>query len=152
MKGSEIFYRKQQVAYYFIQGYNQSQIAEKLDISTKTVYRDLSDMKNESYEWFSGFCTGGILFYHKRNFDCNDKIMTELWKVFESTESEAMKLKVLDSIGDKARSSSEMLSESYNLKNIGNTFSPLGFRYRPINEETDILSEQNVQQKDKTSE
>jgi len=152
VKGSEIFYRKQQVAYYFIQGYNQSQIAEKLDISTKTVYRDLSDMKNESYEWFSGFCTGGILFYHKRNFDCNDKIMTELWKVFESTESEAMKLKVLDSIGDKARSSSEMLSESYNLKNIGNTFSPLGFRYRPINEETDILSEQNVQQKDKTSE
>jgi len=111
MKSQEVFLRRKQVWHYYTQGYNQIQIAEKLKTSVKTVQRDFKNLRKESVDWFNMLRHGEIQFHHKSNYDSIQNITNELWKIYEKTEDEEKKLKILNMISRKTEISSKILSK-----------------------------------------
>jgi len=67
-KESEIFIRQQKVWDLFIQGFTQQQIADKLNVSAKTISRDFQQLKKESMEWMNALPEGEIQLNHKKKF------------------------------------------------------------------------------------
>ena len=88
MKKSEIIYRRQEVWDLFTQGYNQLQIAKKLNVSYKTVARDLQELKKDARGWLENLDEGEIQIYQKKNFDTITRVSNELWKIFDNTKNE----------------------------------------------------------------
>jgi len=87
--------RKRKVWDLMLQGYTQQQIAEKFGVSLKTISRDFQELKKESAEWMEALPKGQIQVYHKSNLEIIEKVAQELWKLFENTEDEKLKLMVL---------------------------------------------------------
>ncbi len=110
MKKEEVFFRRRQVWHYYTQGYNQLQIADKLNVSAKTVQRDFQMLRKEAIEWFNTLRYGQIQLHHKSNFDSNQKVIFELWQLYEGEKDEDKKLKILNMISHKTEISSKMLS------------------------------------------
>lgn len=111
MKKEEIFFRRRQIWNYYTQGYNQIQIAEKLKTSVKTIRRDFQSLKTESIEWFNQLRYGQIQMQHKSNYDSMSNVANELWKIYEKTEDDEKKLKILELISKKTEASSKILSK-----------------------------------------
>jgi len=95
--------RKRQVWNLVLQGYTQQQIAEKFNVSLKTISRDFHELKKESAEWMETLPKGQIQMYHKSNFEVFEKVNMELWKLYEQTEDEKLKLKILNTIAEKRK-------------------------------------------------
>jgi len=95
--------RKRQVWNLVLQGYTQQQIAEKFNVSLKTISRDFHELKKESAEWMETLPKGQLQMYHKSNFEVFEKVNMELWKLYEQTEDEKLKLKILNTIAEKRK-------------------------------------------------
>jgi len=115
-KESEIFFRRKKTWDLYLQGFSQQDIAEKLNVSYKTISRDFHEMKKESARWMETLPKGEIQLYHKSNFEMLKKVSQELWNLFEKTEDEKLKLKILSTIADKSKLHSDMLDPSHFLK------------------------------------
>lgn len=113
MKKSEVFFRRQQVWDLFIQGHNQIQIAEKLNVSYKTVTRDLQELKKDARDWLANLDEGDIQIHQKKNFDNITRVSNELWKIFENTKDENKKIKILNFITSNSKSSSELMDDKH---------------------------------------
>jgi len=95
-----------------LEGYTQQQIAEKFDVSLKTISRDFQELKKESAEWMETLPKGQLQMYHKSNFEIIEQVTRELWKLFEETEDEKLKLKILNTIAEKRRLMQDMMNPS----------------------------------------
>ena len=115
-KESEIFIRQQKVWNLFIQGFTQQQIADKLNVSAKTISRDFQQLKKESMEWMNALPEGEIQLHHKKNFEMIEKVIQELWKIYDDMEDDDKKLKVLNLIAEKSKMHIEMLNPNNILK------------------------------------
>ncbi len=115
-KDSEIYLRRQKAWGLFIQGFSQQEIAEKLNVSYKTISRDFHELKKESAKWMETLPRGEIQLYHKSNFEMVKRVNQELWKLYEETEDEKLKLKILSTIAEKSKLHSQMLDSSNFLK------------------------------------
>ena len=104
--------RKRKVWDLMLQGYTQQQIAEKFCVSLKTISRDFQELKKESAEWMEALPKGQIQMYHKSNFEIIEKVTQELWKLFENTEDEKLKLKVLKTIAEKCKLKGNLLDSN----------------------------------------
>ena len=113
MKKSEIVSRRQEVWDLFTQGYNQLQIAKKLNVSYKTVARDLQELKKDARSWLKNLDEGEIQIYQKKNFDAITKVSNELWKIFDNTKNEDKKIKILNLITSNSKSSSELMDDKH---------------------------------------
>ncbi len=111
-KESEIYLRKQKGWELFIQGFRQQEIAEKLNVSYKTISRDFHELKKESVKWMETLPKGQLQMYHKSNFEIIEQVTRELWKLYEETEDEKLKLKILNTIAEKRRLVQEMMNPS----------------------------------------
>jgi len=100
-KESEIYIRKQKVWDFLTQGFTQQQIADKLQVSLKTIFRDFQEIKKESIEWMETLPKGEIQLYYKTTFELIDTSINEMWKLFEKTEDEKLKLNILRTIIEK---------------------------------------------------
>ena len=105
----EIEIRLQKVWSLFLQGFSQQKIAEKLHVSLKTISRDFQDLKTESMEWMDSLPEGEIQLHHKKNLESVEKVIQEFWNIYESTEDENKKLKLLNFIAEKSKLHSEMM-------------------------------------------
>ncbi len=112
--------RKRKVWELVLQGFTQQQIAEKFDLSLKTISRDIQELKKESAEWMESLPKGQIQMYHKSNFEIIDKVTKELWNLYEKTEDEKLKLKVLNTIAEKRKLHANLL-DSKNLLQVRNS-------------------------------
>ena len=113
MKKQKIIERRFAVWNLHIKGYTQTQIAEKLNISTKTVARDIHILKKDTRNWFNNLRYGEIQFYYKNNYDSIQKTIHELWQIYDKTEDEDKKLKLLNLIAQKSQMSTNMIKNSY---------------------------------------
>jgi len=65
--------------------------------------------------------------YYKSNFEIIDKVTKELWNLYEKTEDEKLKLKILSTIAEKRKLHSNLLDSKNLLQvrdNIHNELSP----------------------------
>jgi len=111
-KELEIHLRKQKVWDLTLQGFTQEEIAEKLDVSTKTISRDANEIKKDSIRWMDTLPRGQIQMYHRSNFETIERVIKELWKLFESTEDEKLKVKILKTIADNRKTHANLLERS----------------------------------------
>ena len=109
--------RRKKVWSLLLQGFTQQQIAEKFDLSLKTISRDIQELKKESAEWMESLPKGQIQMYHKSNFEIIDKVTKELWNLYEKTEDEKLKLKILNTIAEKRKLYANLL-DSKNLLHV----------------------------------
>ncbi len=119
-KESEIYIRKQKVWDFLTQGFTQQQIADKLQVSLKTIYRDFQEIKKESIEWMETLPKGEIQLYYKTTFELIDTSINEMWKLFEKTEDEKLKLNILRTIIEKCKLKVDLIDPNRLLK-IRNT-------------------------------
>jgi len=116
----EIHLRKQKVWDLTLQGFTQEEIAEKLDVSTKTISRDAKEIKKDSIRWMDTLPRGQIQMYHRSNFETIERVIKELWKLFETTNDDKLKVKILKTIADNRKTHASLL-ESSDLMTLGNT-------------------------------
>jgi len=108
-KELEIQARQNKVWTLFVQGYSQQKIAEKLGVSLKTISRDFQELKTTSMEWMDSLPEGEAQLCHKKNFESIQRVLEELWNLYEKTKDENKKLNILNQIADKAKLQSEMM-------------------------------------------
>jgi len=111
-KELEIYLRLQKVWDLTLQGYTQEQIAEKLDVSTKTISRDAIEIKKDSIRWLDTLPRGQIQMYHRSNFETIERVIKELWQLFETTEDDKLKVKILKTIADNRKIHANLLERS----------------------------------------
>ena len=109
-KEMEIILRRQKVWSLHKQGFNQAEIAEKLNVSVKTISRDFQDLKSEAVEWMNALPEGEVQLHHKKSIEVVEQVIQELWKNYNNTKNEGMKLRILALIADKTKIHSEMMS------------------------------------------
>jgi len=119
-KELEIHLRKQKVWDLTLQGFTQEEIAEKVDVSTKTISRDAKEIKKDSIRWMDTLPRGQIQMYHLSNFETIERVNKELWKLFETTEDDKLKVKILKTIADNRKTHANLLERS-DLMHLGNT-------------------------------
>jgi len=115
-KETEIYLRKQQVWSLITQGFTQEQIADKLNVSPKTISRDFQELKKESIEWMNALPDGEIQLHHKKNFEMIDKILQELWKIYGKTKDEKEKVRILSTIAQKCKMHTDMMDTKHLLE------------------------------------
>ena len=115
-KETEICLRKQQVWSLLTQGITQQQIADKLNVSLKTISRDFQELKKESIEWMNTLPDGEIQLHYKKNLESVEKVIQEFWHIYENTEDENKKLKLLNFIAEKSKLHSQMMQPNNLLK------------------------------------
>jgi len=112
--------RRNRVWNLLTQGFTQQQIADKLQVSPKTIYRDFQEIKKESIEWMETLPKGEIQLYYKTTFELIDTSINEMWKLFEKTEDEKLKLNILRTIIEKCKLKVDLMDPNRLLK-IRNT-------------------------------
>jgi len=142
MKQQQIVARQEKTWDLKLQGFSNEQIAQKLDVSTKTVVRDLCDLKKKSAEWMERLPKGEIQLFHRTNFEIAAKITNELWKLYEESKDEKQKLAVLTKLAQARKTLSDItepkkileLRESINkeLARISETELLMGVRRKEI--------------------
>ena len=119
-KELEIYLRKQKVWDLTLQGFTHEQIAEKLDVSTKTISRDAKEIKKDAIRWMDTLPRGQIQIYHRSNFETIERVIKELWQLFESTDDDKLKVKILKTISENRMIHANLMQRS-DLMNLGNT-------------------------------
>jgi len=76
---------------------------------TELRIKNFQELKKESAEWMETLPKGQIQMYYKSNFEIIEKVLQELWKLFENTEDEELKLKVLKTIAEKRKLQVDLL-------------------------------------------
>ena len=109
MKELEILQRKQKIWELTTIGFTQEQIAQKLDVSMKTISRDYAELKEESLEWLDALPKGEIQLEHKKNFEAIKMVIQQLWEIYRQTKDEMNKVKILDEISKKSEMHLKMM-------------------------------------------
>ncbi len=112
-KEQEIQIRQQKVWGLFLQGFSQQKIAKELNVSLKTISRDFQDLKTESMKWMDSLPDGEIQLHHKKNFEMIDRVIQELWKIFERTKAEKEKVRILNIIAQKSKLHTDMMDTKH---------------------------------------
>ena len=110
-KEMEIILRRQKVWSLHKQGFNQAEIADKLGVSVKTIFRDFQDLKSEAIEWMNALPEGEVQLHHKKSIEGVEQVIQELWKNYKSTKNESMKVRILALIADKTKMHADMISQ-----------------------------------------
>lgn len=98
-KELEIYTRQQKVKDLLLQGFTQEQIAEKLGVSPKTIQRDVAEIRKADVEWMENLPKGEYQIRFRKSFQQHDKVVNELWDLYDNTDDEKLKLKILETIG-----------------------------------------------------
>ena len=111
-KEIEIHLRKQKVYDLILQGLTQEQIAAKLETSTKTISRDVKEIKKDSIIWMDTLPRGQIQMYHRSNFETIERVIKELWELYETSEDTKLKIKILKAISDNRKISATLIERA----------------------------------------
>lgn len=98
-KELEIHTRQQKLMDLLLQGFTQEQIAEKLEVSLKTIQRDITELRKGAVDWMENLPRGEYQIRFRKIFQQHDKVINELWDLYDNTDDEKLKLKILETIG-----------------------------------------------------
>ena len=108
-KELEIMHRRQNVWRMLKMGMSQEKIAERLRVSEKTISRDYQDLKSEAAEWMNTLPEGELQIHYKKSIEDVESIIRELWRIWNNTKDESMKVRILALIADKTKMNLEMI-------------------------------------------
>ena len=92
--------RLRQVSYLLLKGYNESEIAEHLHVSRRTVVRDVSQLKQDANKWLDDIVDQGYIFEVKQSLDFFRTLRTELFEMLENSQNVNEKLKIMKRLGE----------------------------------------------------
>jgi len=92
-----------------MQGFTQEQIAKDFRVSTKTISRAIHEIKKDSIRWMDTLPRGQLQMYLKANVESMEKVSVELWKLYEKTEDDDLKFKILIRIPEIRKKMSSLL-------------------------------------------
>jgi len=115
-KAYEIHTRKSKILRYRSLGHTEEDIAERLCVSPKTVSRDIKELKNEAIEWLDSLPDGEIQLILKKSFENIYKVISELKKIYNRSNDDRIKIRVLDQIAQKYKMISDMMDKKDLLK------------------------------------
>lgn len=90
--------RQKQIYTMNLQGFQNKEISEHLDVSLSTVEKDLHEIRTESKDWFKEVSKSGL---SKSLIDAVlqiDIIQKELWKLYRKETKQQLKIKLLETI------------------------------------------------------
>ena len=87
--------RLRQVSYLLLKGYNESEIAKQLQVSRRTVVRDVLQLKQEADQWLDDIVNQGYIFEVKQSLDFFRILRTELFEMLENSQNVDEKLKIM---------------------------------------------------------
>jgi DNA-binding transcriptional ArsR family regulator len=76
--------RRRQVEDLLSQGYNETEIAEKLGVSISTISRDISELKELSQQFVRDLAKSDLAFYYKRCINGLDAVKRQAWQFYRS--------------------------------------------------------------------
>jgi len=97
-KESQMYVRKQKVWVLMKQGFPQEKIAKKLDVSTKTISRDVEEIKKDAVEWMDTLHKGQLQVYYRSDFETVENVNAELWEIFHGTKDQRLQSMILKGI------------------------------------------------------
>jgi len=92
--------RRLQVYVLNLQGFNNHEISEKLEVSLSTIEKDLHELRRFSLKWFKDLWLSGVMASLVSAYAQLDLILRELWQKYRATDDNEFKLKVLSQISD----------------------------------------------------
>jgi len=92
-----------------MQGFTQEDIAKEFGVSTKTISRAIHEIKKDSVRWMDTLPKGQLQIYHRANVESMEKVSVELWKLYEKTEDDDLKFKILIRIPEIRKKMSSLL-------------------------------------------
>jgi len=90
--------RRYQVYLMDLQGFNNNEIADKLDASLSTIEKDLHHMRYFCIKWYKEVLDGGRSKSFLDSYNQIDIVQDELWKMFRKETDVNAKKRILDSI------------------------------------------------------
>jgi len=93
-----------------MQGFTQQQIADKLDVSLKTISRDIKEIKKESVQWMESLPKGEIQMQYRSINETLGRIIQELWKMYDNNEDNKLKITILNSIAQKRKQLADIMN------------------------------------------
>ena len=75
--------------------------------------RDLKILKKDAKDWFGDFRENQMSICHKSNYDSVQRIISELWKFYETMQDEDKKVEILNMIAQKSKMSSRMVYDMH---------------------------------------
>jgi transposase len=90
--------RRSEVYSLHMQGYSNSEIAEKVGVSLSTIEKDLNQIRKFSLRWFKQLSQSGFMESVTNAYCQLELVQKKLWEKLRKTEDDNMQLKILDQI------------------------------------------------------
>lgn len=103
--------RIEQVSYRLVKGDPESEIAKTLNVSRRTVVRDVAYLKRASRNWLDGSSKDGFIFEYKLALDKIKDREFELQKLYKQSTEIGQKLQIHKALNDNTKLYLELLSE-----------------------------------------
>ena len=107
--------RQHEVNILHLQGLNNNEVADKLQVSESTVEKDLHYIRQEAQSWIEEFRTAGINYSYRCSYEQLEQIQRELWKKYQEEKDPKLQLRILNSLADKIVKSSNIIKAKKNL-------------------------------------
>lgn len=103
--------RIEQVSYYLVKGVPELEIAKILNVSRKTIVRDVAYLKKASQNWIDGLAKDGFIFEYKLALDKIKDRENELQKLYKESKEISQKLQILKALDENTKMYLELLGE-----------------------------------------
>ena len=128
MKPTEIAERQFKVWRLYSQGFSNVDIAARLDVSAKTVSRDMQELRSDAMRWFDTLPEGEMQICQRKNLSTMEQVICELSEIKEKTKSDYVKVRALEQIAKTARMHYDMMSSRNLLTTRKQVLSELRFK------------------------
>lgn len=92
--------RLRQVSNLLTVGYTESEIAELLGKSRRTIVRDVTELKKEAEDWFENMPENGYTYEVKLFSDFLKWLTKDMYEMYKNSQDTKEKLKIVDALGN----------------------------------------------------
>lgn len=104
--------RREKVAHYLTQGYNETEIAKFMKVSRQTIVRDVAELKKESRPWLDDLAKNGFIFEYRLGFEKLKETASRLESLYHEAKTSKEKLAILKQKDENTVLYLKLLSES----------------------------------------
>lgn len=108
--------RLDQVRFYSQKGLTESKIAQTLQVSERTIRRDIAQLKKEAGVWLEGKAKSQFVYLYKSTLDIFDENIRRLEELLEQEKEPYKKMQIISQITSLARIRLEIASEIPTIK------------------------------------
>jgi len=114
--------RLRQVSKLLIMGYNQSEIAEIIGKPTRTIVRDIAELKKQGEDWFENMPKNGYTYEVKLFSDFLKLLTKDMYEMYKNSQDIKEKLKIVDGLSKLVSARFGMMLKGPALHRIKNIY------------------------------